>query len=170
MNNRIILIADRHQSSIDKGLTAEQERCVQHALKLLYSSMQKSSIFFGSTKEVKNYLELKLVSRPNEVFVCLYLDSQHCLIEYREHFFGTIDKGVVYPREVVRAALSYNASAVIIAHNHPSGIAEPSQSDRAITERLMAALDLVDVQLLDHLVVGADSITSFVERGLLSNL
>jgi DNA repair protein RadC len=96
----------------------------------------------------------------------LVLDTQHRLIRYEELFMGTIDAAAVYPREVVKAALHYNAAAVILAHNHPSGVAEPSQADISITDKIKRALDLVDVRLLDHFVVGDGSPVSLAERGL----
>lgn len=113
------------------------------------------------------FLNLRLRRREREVFAVLLLDSQHRVIEYEELFFGTIDGTSVHPREVVRAALRRNAAAVIVAHNHPSGVAEPSQADIRITERLRAALALVDVRLLDHFVVGDVDVTSLAERGLI---
>ena len=94
----------------------------------------------------------------------MFLDNQHQLIEFEELFFGTIDAASIYPREVVKAALNYNAAAVVFAHNHPSGIAEPSQADRRITQRLVDALKLVDIRVLDHIVVGEDCV-SFAEKG-----
>jgi DNA repair protein RadC len=97
----------------------------------------------------------------------LFLDNQHRLIAYDEIFYGTIDGAAVYPREVVKKALSWNSSAVILAHNHPSGIAEPSQADQRITQRLQDALSLVDVRVIDHMVVGDNEVISFAERGLL---
>jgi len=102
-----------------------------------------------------------------EVFACLYLDTQHRVIQFKTHFFGTVDGASVYPRELVKTALQYNAAAAIVAHNHPSGVAEPSQADQLVTERIKAALALVDVRLLDHMVVGDVEVVSFVERGLL---
>ena len=115
----------------------------------------------------RRYLKGKLRGYVHEVFACMYLDNQHRLICYEELFFGTIDGASVHPREVVRRVLRHNAAAVIFAHNHPSGIAEPSQADRRITERLKSALALVDVRVLDHMVVGDQEVTSFAERGLL---
>ncbi|WKE65803.1 DNA repair protein RadC [Gallaecimonas kandeliae] len=117
--------------------------------------------------EVRRYLIGKLRDRPREVFCLLLLDSQHRVIRLLELFHGTLDAAAVYPREVVRAVLAANAAAVILAHNHPSGIAEPSRADRQLTERLGAALGLVDVRLLDHLVVGDGEAVSFAERGWL---
>lgn len=115
---------------------------------------------------VRAYLMTTLRDYRFEVFACLFLDNHHRLIEYEELFRGTIDGASVYPREVVRRALHHNAAAVIFAHNHPSGIAEPSQSDERITRELRSALGLVDVRVLDHFVVG-DRVVSFAERGLL---
>ena len=100
-----------------------------------------------------------------EVFAVLFLDSQHRLIQYKELFYGTIDAAAIYPREIVKAALKVNAAACILAHNHPSGVTEPSQADILITSRIKKALDLVDVRLLDHFVVGDGSPVSLAERG-----
>ncbi|MGD8176314.1 RadC family protein [Marinimicrobium sp. ARAG 43.8] len=116
---------------------------------------------------VRNYLSAQLRHRPSEVFAVLFLDNQHRLKSFEELFQGTIDGASVYPREVVKRALAHNAAAVILAHNHPSGVAEPSQADRRITERLKAALELVDIRVLDHMVVGDGEVVSFAERGWL---
>lgn len=115
----------------------------------------------------KQFLKLKMIAYTREVFACLFLDNQHRLICYEEMFFGTIDGASVHPREVVKRTLYHNAAAIIFAHNHPSGISEPSQADLRITERLKAALALVDVRVLDHMVIGDSEVTSFAERGLL---
>jgi len=115
----------------------------------------------------RRYLKGKLRGYGREVFACMYLDNQHRLISYEELFFGTIDGASVHPREVVKRVLKHNAAAVIFAHNHPSGVAEPSQADRRITERLKSALLLVDVRVLDHMIVGDQDVLSFAERGLL---
>jgi DNA repair protein RadC len=116
---------------------------------------------------VKGLCINRLAAKEHEVFAVLMLDSQHRLIEFVELFRGTINSASVYPREVAKEVLSYNASAVIFSHNHPSGVAEPSQADRRITERLVSALGLLDVQVLDHIVVGLNNSVSFAERGLL---
>lgn len=115
---------------------------------------------------VRHYLTAKLRDYRSEVFACLFLDNRHRLIQYEEMFYGTVDGASVYPREVVRRALHHNAAAVIFAHNHPSGVAEPSDADERITQRLREALRLIDVRVLDHFVVG-DQVVSFAERGLL---
>ncbi len=116
----------------------------------------------------RRYLLARMRHYEREVFACLLLDNQHRLIAFEELFSGTIDGASVYPREVVKCALSSNAAAVIFAHNHPSGVAEPSSADRRITERLVQALALVEIRVLDHFVVGDTEVTSFVERGLMT--
>ncbi|KZZ41751.1 hypothetical protein A3759_00805 [Thalassolituus sp. HI0120] len=115
----------------------------------------------------QRYLLSQLRDRSHEVFACLFLDNQHRVIRYQELFHGTLDGAAVYPREVVKQALSVSAAAVILAHNHPSGVAEPSRSDRAITDRLTEALGFMDIRVLDHLVVGDGYCVSFAERGWL---
>lgn len=117
---------------------------------------------------VKGLLEARLRDRPYEVFCCIFLDNRNRVIRLEELFRGTIDGASVHPREVVRQALALNAAAVILAHNHPSGIAEPSQADEFITRRLTSALALVDIRVLDHLVIGDGTTVSFAERGLLA--
>ena len=115
----------------------------------------------------RRYLKCKLGHHTREVFACMFLDNQHRLISYEELFFGTIDGASVHPREVVKRTLDNNAAAVIFAHNHPSGISEPSQADQRITDRLKSALLLIDVRVLDHMIVGEGEVMSFAERGLL---
>lgn len=122
---------------------------------------------FTSPQLSRDYLRVKLGVLEHEVFVVVLLDTRHRLIEALELFRGTIDSTSVYPREVVKEALARNASAVILAHNHPSGTAEPSQADEAITRRLREALALVDIRVLDHLIVAGQDVASFAERGLL---
>jgi len=115
----------------------------------------------------RRFLKSKLRGYDREVFACLFLDNQHRVISYEELFFGTIDGASVHPREVVKRVLHHNAAAVIFAHNHPSGVAEPSQADQRITERLKSALLLVDVRVLDHMIVGDSEVMSFAETGLI---
>ena len=115
----------------------------------------------------RNYISSKLRDKHQEVFAVMFLDSQHRLIAFEELFYGTIDSASVYPRVVVERALQLHATALIIAHNHPSGLAEPSTADRMLTCRVKDALNLIDIRLLDHFVVGEGSVTSFAERGLL---
>lgn len=118
-----------------------------------------------SPAATRTYLKSKLVTRHHEVFACLFLDTRHRVIRYEELFNGTIDGAAVYPREVVRRALETNAAAVILAHNHPSGVAEPSSADVNLTERLRSALGLIDVRVLDHMIVGHNEVTSMAETG-----
>ena len=115
----------------------------------------------------RRFLQARLRGYPHEVFACLFLDNRHRVICFEEVFRGTLDGASVHPREVVKLALSRNAAAVILAHNHPSGVAEPSQADELITGRLRDALALVDIRVLDHIVVGDGAEVSFAERGLL---
>lgn len=124
-------------------------------------------VTIASPADSREYLIASLRDRPHEVFCCLFLDNRHRVLAFDELFRGTIDAAAVYPREVVKQALFRNAAAVILAHNHPSGIAEPSQSDQLITRRIRDALDLVDVRLLDHFVIGDNCCVSLASRGML---
>lgn len=121
----------------------------------------------GSPGAVKSYLRLRLQQRDREVFAALFLDAQNRVLACEELFAGTLTQTSVYPREVVRRAMIHNAAAIIFCHNHPSGVTEPSQADEALTGALRRALDLVDVRVLDHIIVGRGSALSFAERGLL---
>ena len=120
----------------------------------------------GSPADSREFLLARLRDRPHEVFCCLFVDNRHRVLAFDELFRGTIDNTAVYPREVVKQALARNAAAVILAHNHPSGVAEPSDADRLITRRIRDALDLVDIRLLDHFVVGDGTCVSLASRGL----
>lgn len=144
----------------------EQASLVQLALKILRARHRRGRLL-SSPQETKEYLQLLFESYRNEVFGAIFLDNRHRVLGFEELFFGTIDGASVHPRVVVQRALDLNAAAVIFAHNHPSGVAEPSRSDEAITRRLRDALGLVDVRVLDHLVVGSEGIVSFAERNLL---
>ena len=121
----------------------------------------------SSPAAVREYLRLKLQALPHEVFVVLFLDAQNRVIEIEELFRGTLTQTSVYPREVVKRALARNAGAVIFAHNHPSGVAEPSHADETLTQALKQALALIDVRVLDHFIVAGAGVVSFAERGLL---
>jgi DNA repair protein RadC len=121
----------------------------------------------NSPSAVREYLRLKLQALPHEVFVALFLDAQNRVIEVEELFRGTLTQTSVYPREVVKRALHHNAGAVIFAHNHPSGIAEPSHADETLTQALKQALALVDVRVLDHFIVAGSAVVAFAERGLI---
>lgn len=145
---------------------AELAAVVEMARRSLSQQLSAAPVF-ESPKGVKQYVQLQLGGLPHEVFAVLFLDSQHRLIKLDEMFRGTLNQTSVYPREVVRRAMALNAGAVILAHNHPSGLAEPSRADEFLTQTLKAALALVDVRVLDHLVVGRGVVVSFAERGLL---
>ena len=121
----------------------------------------------SSAAQTVSYLQARLRDYPYEVFAALFLDNRHRVIAYEELFRGTIDGASVHPREVVRRSLSHNAAAVIFSHNHPSGIAEPSQSDQRITQKLRDALALIDIRVLDHIVIGDGSHCSLAQRGLI---
>jgi DNA repair protein RadC len=121
----------------------------------------------GNPRDSGDFLSARLRHLPYEVFGCLYLDNRHRVLAFEELFRGTVNGASVHPREVVRACLQHNACAVIFAHNHPSGMAEPSAADRAITRELRQALQLVDVRVLDHLVIGAGAPVSMAQRGLI---
>ena len=121
----------------------------------------------SSPGAVRDYLRLSLANREHEVFVCVWLTAQHRVLAFEEVFQGTLTQTSVYPREIVKGALKVNAAAVIFAHNHPSGVAEPSASDELLTRSLKAALALIDVQVLDHFIVAGNQAMSFSERGLL---
>ncbi len=120
-----------------------------------------------SPQAVRRYLMAHLRHYQQEVFACLFLDNRHRVIRFEPMFFGTIDAASVYPREVVKKALALNAAALICAHNHPSGVAEPSMADEHITQRLSDALKLVDIRLLDHMIVGDSDVVSLAERGVI---
>lgn len=121
----------------------------------------------NSPQAVRDYLRLALQSKPHEVFLGIFLDAQHRVVEVEELSSGTLTQTSVYPREVVKRALHFNAAAVIFAHNHPSGVAEPSRADEDLTRALKQALKLIDVSVLDHFIVGSSGVLSFAERGLL---
>ncbi|UGS41889.1 RadC family protein [Pseudocitrobacter corydidari] len=148
-------------------LPASAQRTILEALALLERQLREPGAAFTSSHAVRDWLRLQLAPLDREAFTVLWLDNQHRLIVDDILFLGTINSISVHPREVVKAGLKHNAAAAVLAHNHPSGHSEPSDADRRITERLKQALDLVDIRLLDHLVVGGMDIVSFAERGWL---
>jgi len=121
----------------------------------------------GSPRDSQDFLRSRLAGLEHEIFGALFLDNRHRALAFEELFRGTINGTAVYPREVVKRALAHNASAVILVHNHPSGDPEPSRADETLTQRLKQALELIDIRVLDHLVVGREGVVSFAERGLL---
>ena len=144
---------------------AQLQAVLEMARRYLFEGLQRGDCL-TSPEDTRQFLSSQLRDYPHEVFAVLFLDQRHRVICFEELFRGTIDGANVYPREVVKKALEHNAAALIFAHNHPSGVAEPSQSDERITKRLQEALKLVDIRVLDHFVVG-DEVVSFAERGLL---
>ena len=149
------------------ALTAREKRTIYRAMGILEAHLRHSpSEVFNSPGAVRDYLTLKLAREEREQFVVLFLNVQHHLIEAETMFYGTLTQTCVSPREVVKQALYHNAAAVILAHNHPSGVIEPSQSDRVLTEGLKQALSLVDVRILDHFIIAGNNTLSFAERGM----
>jgi DNA repair protein RadC len=145
---------------------AELAAVAEMARRALVQRLAQAPVF-ESPEQVKQYAQLQLGNLAHEVFAVLFLDAQHRLIRLEEMFRGTLTQTSVYPREVARRALELHAAAVILAHNHPSGLAEPSRADEFLTQGLKSALQLLDVRVLDHLVVGRGEVVSFAERGLL---
>ena len=167
---RKLIAADRQRFCAEPGLGparfAEMQAAIEISRRQLTDPL-KAGPSLSSPRATRDFLVAKLRDLEHEVFCCLYLDKRHRLIHFEELFRGTIDGASVHPREIVKLALQRNAAAIIIAHNHPSGIAEPSQADELITQRVKEALGLVDIRLLDHIVVGDGVSVSLAERGVL---
>jgi DNA repair protein RadC len=167
---RGLLTAERASFELVPGLGTAKYAQVQAVLEMSRRALRESldrGAALSSPQTVRDYLRLKLQGRPHEVFVGVFLDAQNRVLAVEELFRGTLTQTSVFPREIVKRALHYNAAAIIFAHNHPSGVAEPSRADEALTQTLKHTLALVDVKVLDHFVVGGDSAMSFAERGLL---
>ncbi|AUY16733.1 MULTISPECIES: DNA repair protein RadC [Serratia] len=147
------------------GLTPYAQRTIRRAINLLDKYLRQPGIAFTSSTAARDWLRLQLAGQEREVFMVLYLDNQHRLLESETLFAGSVNHVQVHPREVVKSALRFNAASVVLAHNHPSGDPEPSKADRHMTDKLKEALGLVDVNMLDHLVIGSEDIVSFAERG-----
>lgn len=165
---RNILIADKKTFCQFSGLGEAKFSQLQAVLELSRRHLKetlKRGEPLQNPQNTQNYLSSQLRDLPYEVFACLFLDNQHRVIEFEILFQGTINGASVHPREVVRKTLKYNAAALILAHNHPSGIAEPSSADRHITKQLTEALALIDVRVLDHIIVGDGECVAFSERG-----
>jgi len=148
------------------GLEVSESVTIGMALAILERRLKYPSQYMSSPSTVKDFVRLKLAELEHEVFAVLWLNAQNQLIEYQEMFRGTLTQTSVYPREIVKAGLAINAGAVILVHNHPSGEPQPSMADERLTDTLKKALDLVDIRLLDHIVVGGMNTRSFAERGL----
>jgi DNA repair protein RadC len=153
--------------AVAADLTEAEKKTIQEAFAILERTLRRSGVELTAPGSVADYLKLNSSSREHEVFTVLFLDNKNCLIEKQDMFRGTINAASVYPREVVKEALRLNAAAVILAHNHPSGVEEPSQADRAITKRVKDALELVGVQTLDHFIIARTNHLSFAEKGLM---
>jgi DNA repair protein RadC len=167
---RSLFAADRTRFCAQIGLGAARFAEIKAALELARRQLAealRAGPTVSNPQLTRDFLMAQLRDRGHEVFCCLYLDNRHRLIHFEELFRGTIDGASVHPREVVKQALQFNAAAVIVAHNHPSGVAEPSQADEIITRRVREALLLVDIRLLDHIIIGDGASVSLAERGLL---
>jgi len=167
---RSLLGADQKQFCQAKGLGdakyVQLRACVEMSRRYLRECLERGDVL-SNPDDTRNFLMSELSGRGYEVFGCLFLDNKHRVIKFEELFYGTIDGASVYPREVLKKTLQHNAAALILAHNHPSGIADPSQADIAITQRLKDALNLIDVRILDHLVIGDGYCVSLAEKGLM---
>lgn len=167
---RAVLLAQRQQLCQSRGLGEAKYALLQAALEITrrhFKEPLKRGQTLHSATHTRNFLITQLRDHTHEVFACLFLDQRHRVIRFDELFHGTIDSTVVHPREIIKRALAYNAPAVIFAHNHPSGVAEPSRADITLTCRMKEALALVDIRLLDHFIIGDGEVVSFAERGLL---
>jgi DNA repair protein RadC len=151
---------------VGRAKFAQLQAVIEMARRALREKLSSGNAL-NSPSAVRDYLRLKMQSLPHEVFVAMFLDAQNRVIETEELFRGTLTQTSVYPREVVKRALHHNAGALILAHNHPSGVAEPSHADETLTQALKQALALVDIRVLDHFIVAGSSVLSFAERGLL---
>jgi DNA repair protein RadC len=165
---RALLESDREKFSAHLGLGpakfAQLQAVLEMARRHLAERIRRDSAL-ESPQAVRDYLKARLRHEPHELFACLFLDSKHRVLAFEVLFHGTIDGASVYPRQVVKRALAQNAAAVILTHNHPSGVAEPSQADRQLTRRLSDALALIDVRVLDHFIVGDGEPLSMAEHG-----
>lgn len=167
---RGLLTAEREALCSAHGMGTARYATLQAALEMArrhYQELMRSGPTLANPQATRDFLHMRLRDLTHEVFCCLYLDNRNRVLAFEELFRGTVDGASVHPREVVKRALAHNAAALILAHNHPSGVAEPSPADELITRRLKEALSLVDIRVLDHLVVGDGQCESFAERGLL---
>ncbi|EGY35403.1 DNA repair protein RadC [Aggregatibacter actinomycetemcomitans serotype e str. SC1083] len=167
---RELISADQKRFCAVKGIGITQfiqlQACTEMTRRYLFAEL-KATHCFTSANIVQMYLQTELANTEREIFMVLFLDNQHRLIKQERLFLGTINKAMVYPREIIKEALACNAAAIILAHNHPSGVAEPSISDKQITDTIRQAADLVDIRVLDHFVIGNGRYFSFAEQNLL---
>lgn len=153
--------------SFRHGLASRERNAIDRALEIVGRCLRETQCLFATPEAVKAYLRLHMAGEQRERFAVLFLDSQNRALAFEVMFTGTLTQTSIYPREVVLAALRHGASAVILAHNHPSGAVTPSRADEALTETMKAALALVDVRMLDHMIVGGTEVLSMAEKGLL---
>ncbi len=154
-------------SSYTNQLTLSENKLVARALRCLEKQLCYNSEILNSSKSVKAFLQLQLANEPNEVFAVLFLDNQHRLLAFEKIFYGTINESAVYPRVVVQKALLHNAAKVIFAHNHPSGFAKPSDSDKKMNNELQFILSIISVIAVDHIIVSSKETFSFKEHNLM---
>jgi DNA repair protein RadC len=154
-------------SCMPSSSNEDEDAIIQRAIALIERRCFKRGPILNSPQVVREFLQLKLAAEPNEVFAVLFLDAQNSVLAYEPMFFGTTTQTSVYPRVVLQRALELNASNVILAHNHPSGVTEPSRADELLTQTLKSTLHLADIKVLDHFIVGAGQPFSFAEKGLL---
>jgi DNA repair protein RadC len=169
-NLRTLLQLDQAAFCATPGLGPAKFVQLQAVLELAHRHLEETlhrTDVLQSAADTHRYLIARMRHHQSEVFACLFLDNKHRVIQYEELFFGTINSSAVHPREVIKRALHHNAAAIIVAHNHPSGVAEPSRADESITLRLKEVLALIDVRLLDHIVIGDGQTVSLAERGVL---
>lgn len=161
------MMHSRHTTSMPRLPVGVSESQVLKWAQVILEDQFKRSHYFTNPSATRAYLQASLARSEREQFALLLLDSQHGLLHCEVIFQGTIDSAAVYPREIVKTALEHNAAAVILAHNHPSGHPEPSEADKQLTHKIVAALNVVDIRVLDHFIIGGTNIVSFAERGLL---
>jgi DNA repair protein RadC len=164
MSNIILYTTDEHSAN---GIREASFQEVLDAARLALAKRVRRGTGFTSPRVTADFLRVRLGSLEHEVFCLIYLTKRHQFIACENLFRGTIDGASVYPREVLKSALKHNAASVILAHNHPSGVAEPSQADLAITKQLKEALELIDIRVLDHIIIAGGDVVSFAERGIL---
>lgn len=161
-------VATQVQAAAPVGLARHERAVIDAALLIIDAHLRaRGGVAFDSPTTTKDFWRLQLGGLEHEVFAVMFLDSQHRLIEFEKMFRGTLAQTSVHPREIVKRALALNAAAVVLGHNHPSGTCEPSRADELVTHGVRAALQLVDIRVLDHMVVGSNHVLSFAERGLL---
>ena len=161
------IVTDSRPESLTLIAAQHEDWIIQQAITLLEHRIFKAGPCLSNPAAVRDYLRLKLVAEPNEVFAIVFLNSMHEVLAYEPMFKGTVHSTTVHARPILQRALELNAAAVILSHQHPSGCTEPSSADRALTQTLRAALSLIDVRVLDHLIVGQGTPYSFAESGLL---